>query len=94
MFNATKIFFYFLSLVDFFIMGMILAALTNAGEGQGLAAGAIVLSYGVASGFIMFIISIIGARYLSEIKIKLFNKILLILLLIFVLLFIYRISTQ
>lgn len=57
---------YFLALIAFFFLGIIYAGLINAGKGQMLAGGAIVLGYGVIGAFIGFIISLFAAKKLNR----------------------------
>lgn len=59
MFKLYRILFYPLSIVFSFLLGILVAKLVGAGEGQMLAAGAIILSYGVIGAVIGFVLSII-----------------------------------
>lgn len=52
---------YFLSIIAFFFLGIIYAGITEAGKGQMLAGGAIVLGYGVIGAFIGLLLSILTA---------------------------------
>jgi len=92
-FKPSNILFYFLSAVVFFFLGMIFAGITNAGKDQGLAAGAIVFSYGVISGFVGSLSAIIVARILQERYIILINKIFAVIVIILVTFFVYRFLT-
>lgn len=52
---------YFLSIITFFFLGLIYASITEAGKGQMLAGGTIVLGYGVIGAFIGLFLSILTA---------------------------------
>lgn len=52
-----------LALLVFFILGLYYAGITGAGEGQGLAGGAIVLGYGVLFGLSAVVAALFLARY-------------------------------
>lgn len=62
-FKPARLGFYFLMLVAFFIIGLYFAGLIDAGKGQGLAGGAIVLGYGIMFGVIACIASFFIAHY-------------------------------
>jgi hypothetical protein len=68
--------FYLLALLDFFLLGLFLAGITGAGEGQGLAGGAIVLFYGLIGGGLALVIAIYLAIITNLDFIKMANKIL------------------
>ena len=74
-FKPANLLFYFLFSFLFFFAGLSYAGLTDAGEGQGLAGGAIVLGYGVAFAFGAFIVSILVANTMPARSIKRFNKV-------------------
>ncbi len=65
-FKPSRIAFYVLMLVTFFIAGMYFAGLIDAGKGQGLAGGAIVVGYGVLFAGIAFIASFFIAHFTSH----------------------------
>jgi len=66
-FKPASFLYYFLVVVVFFLLGLIYADLTGAGDNQGLAAAAIVLMYGAISAFAAFVISLFIA-YRAEVK--------------------------
>lgn len=80
-FKPARIAFYILMLLSFFIIGLYYAGFIDAGKGQGLAGGAIVLGYGVLFGGIALIASFFIAHFLEISKIKIINWCLLALLL-------------
>ncbi len=80
--KPANIGFYILMLLVCFVFGLYFAEAINAGKNQGLAAGAIVLGYGVLIGGIGFIASFFVA-YLVNIKVIIkINYLLLLLILI------------
>lgn len=89
-FKPANILFYFLSTLVFFFLGMALASIAGAGKGQGLAAGAIVFGYGALSGGLAFIISLFAVWFLHEKYVGLLNKILAVILFLFMAFFVYR----
>ncbi len=80
--KPASILFYLLCLPVFFIIGVYFAGLIDAGEGQGLAGGAIVLGWGVLFAGIAFIASFFVVYHIPHKKVILMNWILFILLLI------------
>jgi hypothetical protein len=64
---------YLLAVITCFLVGMYIAGITNAGEGQGLAGGAIVLWYGIIAAFAAFLFALIGAYFLTTRTIKIAN---------------------
>ncbi|MEZ5059139.1 MAG: phage holin family protein [Saprospiraceae bacterium] len=68
--------FYLLALLDFFLLGLFLAGITGAGEGQGLAGGAIVLFYGIIGAGLALVVAIYLAIVTNLNFIKTANKIL------------------
>jgi len=93
-FNRTKILFYFLVLVNFFIIGMIAAALLSAAEDQGLAGGAIILGYGLITSVVTLLFSFFISGYIVRNKLKLINKFLLVVFTLFVIFAFYRYFTM
>lgn len=94
LFEPVSLLFYFFMIVVFFFAGVYYAGITGAGEGQGLAGGAIVIGYGFISAFIALLISIMLASYLAREQIVQINKILGIIFLIFIAITAYRILTK
>jgi len=92
-FKPSKLLFYVLTTLVFFFLGMVFAGITDAGKGQGLAGGAIVLSYGVISAGLAFLVSIFSATSLSSGTVVRLNKILLLVFAVMLLAFVYRIQT-
>ncbi len=93
-YKPSNILFYILSALLFLLLGTILAGITGAGKNQGLAGSAIVLGYGVISGFVAFIAAIVTARLVKENLVILLNKIFAALFLLLIALFIYRFQTR
>ena len=89
-FKPANLLFYFLFSLLFFFAGLSYAGLTDAGEGQGLAGGAIVLGYGIAFAFGALVISVIVANTLPIRSIKRFNKIIGVIVIIGVGILAYR----
>ncbi len=79
-FKPARIGFYILMLLAFLVLGLFYADFVDAGKGQGLAGGAIVIGYGVMFGGIAFVASFFIAHFLEISKIKIFNWMLLIFL--------------
>jgi len=73
--KPSRILFYLLSAVLFFFLGIIFAKISGAGKNQMLAGSAIVLGYGVVSGFLAFLAAIIAAQFLKNTTVVAFNKI-------------------
>ncbi len=92
--KPINLLFYFLSLINFIFIGIYFAVITEAAKGQGLAGGAIVLGYGVITGAVALIVSIFLAYYIEDKIIILLNKILGILLALFIIITAYRILTR
>ena len=67
---------YLLAILAFFFFGLIYASLIDAGKDQGLAAGAIVLGYGVMGAFFAFIVSLFAASRLSRAMVIRLNQVL------------------
>ena len=72
----------FLALICFFLIGLVIAKLTAAAEGQGLAGGAIVLFYGLVSALIGLIAAIALGYFLPLKRIKQLNLVVFILALV------------
>lgn len=80
LFKPARILFYILMLLTFCMLGFYYASFVDAGKGQGLAGGAIVLGYGLLFGSVAFVASFFIAHCLEISKIKIINWILLVLL--------------
>tara|TARA_A100000171_G_C2140545_1_gene155538 strand:- start:25969 stop:26973 length:1005 start_codon:yes stop_codon:yes gene_type:complete len=80
-FKPARIGFYLLMLISFFLIGLHFAGFIDAGKGQGLAGGAIVLGYGIMFAGIAFVASFFIAHFLEISKIKIINWVLLLLVL-------------
>ena len=65
-FKPARLAFYLLMLVGFFFLGLYFAALIDAGKGQGLAGGAIVLGYGILFGGVAFLASFFIAGFIPH----------------------------
>lgn len=79
--------FYLLMPVSFFFVGLLFAKLIDAGKGQMLAAGAIVLGYGVLFAGLAFVTSFIIVRYTKHRYVVIANIVLSVLLVSFLLYF-------
>lgn len=90
LFKPLNLLFYMLSFIVFLFSGMILASVIGAAKDQGLAAGAIVLGYGVFSGFIALIAAIIVAKLTNRKVVVTLVKIFSILFLLLTAFFIFR----
>jgi len=77
--KPARIAFYLLMLLTFFVVGLYIAGLVDAGKGQGLAGGAIVFGYGVISAGIAFVLSFFIAHLLPHKILKILNWLLLVL---------------
>jgi len=93
-FKPANILFYVLSAIVCFILGMIVAGVTGAGEGQGLAGGAIVFMYGIMIGILAIIVSVVAVHFLKETRVVLINKVLAVVSIILVVLVFYRYQTR
>ncbi|MCB0456512.1 MAG: hypothetical protein R2776_04310 [Flavobacteriaceae bacterium] len=71
--KPASLLFNFLSLILFFIVGLYVAGVMEAGKNQGLAGGAIVLGWGVLFAGIAFILSFFVTRYVAHKKIVWLN---------------------
>ena len=80
-FKSYKILFYLLTLLLFFVIGVVLAGLAGVGKDQGLAAAAIVLGYGVASAALFLVVALVLAAKLPAGTVINLNKIFALLLL-------------
>ena len=81
-FKPARIAFYVLMLLCFFVLGLYVASWMDAGKGQGLAGGAIVLGYGVLFAVIAFVASFFIAHVIPHTIIKISNWVLFALLLL------------
>jgi hypothetical protein len=82
--KPASILFYLLSFLVFVILGASFAGITGAADDQGLAAGAIVLGYGIISGFVAIIASIVLVSRISHKFIIIANRILFLLFLVLI----------
>ncbi len=89
MFKPTSLLLYLLAIIVFFFLGAFFAGITDAGEGQGLAGGAIVVWYGLNFAFFAFLLSLIIAYRASQKFIVRLNKILSIVFLFVLVIFAY-----
>lgn len=80
--------------VVFFFAGVYYAGITGAAEGQGLAGGAIILSYGVITAFVALLVSVVITHYVSHEIIIHANQILGIIFMIFIAITAYRLLTS
>lgn len=85
---------YLLSILVFFFVGASGAGILGLAEGQGLAGGAIIFMYGVFVAALALISALIFGHNATIPNIIKVNKILGIVLLLFVAFFTYRIMTQ
>lgn len=81
---------YLMMFVDFFFVGAFVAGFIGATNGQGLAAGAIVLGYGILFAAIAQVAAFFIVQFVGRKQVKLVNGSLLIALVVFILVFIYR----
>jgi len=81
--TLSKILLCILVSLNGFFVGISYARLINAGEGQGLAAAAIFLGYGVGAGFVSLLISLFLLRISTQSRIVLLNKIMGLVLVFF-----------
>ncbi len=79
-FRPASLLFFLLFVINSFLLGMFYAGATDAGLNQGLAGGAIVLSYGINFGLVALILSFFVILKVSLKKIILLNKILTLIL--------------
>ncbi len=91
LFKPVSLLMYLLVVLVFFMAGMTLAGVSGVAKGQGLAGGAIVFFYGVFTAIIAFIISLFVAYKTTIKRIIKINKIFVVLLLVAVCLFVYRV---
>jgi phosphoglycerol transferase MdoB-like AlkP superfamily enzyme len=94
LFRPAALLFYLLTILVFFVLGMLLAGLSGVAEGQGLAGGAIVFFYGIVSAFLAFIVSLFIAFKAKHKTVVVLNKILAILLFVFAVYITFRVLTQ
>lgn len=85
---------YFLSLIVFFLGGMFYARFMDVAKGQGLAGGAIVLSYGLGFAFIALIIAFYIANNAAHKMVVLANKILFGVLVVLMIWFVSLLKSQ
>lgn len=82
--KPASILFYLLSFLVFVILGASFAGITGAADDQGLAAGAIVLGYGIISGFVAIVASIVLVSRVSHKFVIIANRILFLLFLVLI----------
>lgn len=82
LFTFSSVIMYLLTIPVFALIGMTIAGITGAGKGQGLAAGAIVLSYAFYTSMTAFVIALIFCYHSDPLKIKKANRVLVIVLVI------------
>ncbi len=92
--KPASLLFYLLTVLNFFFLGMIIAGLLGAGKNQGLAAGAIVLGYGVMAAFFAWLAALLIVAYGSSRLVVMFNKIWAVLFVLIVIFLIYRVQTR
>lgn len=91
--KPTHILLYFLSFFVFLFTGTVLAGYVGAGDEQGFAAAAIVLSYGLFTGFVAVVASMFFAYYLSQ-HVRRTNQFLLAIVVVFIAAAVYRFKKQ
>jgi hypothetical protein len=70
---------------------MLLAGISGAVKGQGLAAGAIVLSYGLYAAFLAFVAALLVSWFAEDKNIIRINRVMLLLLLVIIVIIAIRI---
>jgi len=85
--KPAAIVFYLFSALTFFFAGISFASFSGAAEGQELASGAILLSYGMVFSLITILIAIVIVAKVSSRAIISFNKMLLVIIILFVVIF-------
>ncbi len=85
---------YLLSLLVFFLAGMVYAGVSGVAKGQGLAGGAIVLGYGVMFGIIALVVSIFIAFYVKHRAVVITNRILAVVFAVMVGIMTFRIMSR
>lgn len=88
--KPSSFLFYFLTILVFFFMGVSYVIVTGSAEGQGLAAGAIVIGTGVVFAFVALVLSFVALYFSSGRFVKKANLILFITLILFIAFFIFR----
>lgn len=94
LFKPACLLFYLLMILVFFFFGVYFAVITGAADGQGLAAGAIVIGYGVFTAFVALLVSFFIAYSASPNTIVRLNQGLAIILLVFISITAYRTITR
>ena len=89
LFKPAAFLFYFLTILSFFFVGVYYAGLSGKAEDQGLAAGAIVIGYGVIFALVALVAALFFAFYKSDL-LKRANRILFAVLVVFVLITTWR----
>jgi cytochrome bd-type quinol oxidase subunit 2 len=80
--KPSSLLLYLLVIFNFFFIGALFAKLVGAGEGQGLAAGAIVVGYSLLFAFLALIGSILFVYFAKHKTVVLINKIMLVVFII------------
>ena len=88
--KGSSFLFYFLMIIVFFFVGVTWVIITGAAEGQGLAAGAIVIGNGVIFGFVALVAALVIAHYATTAFIKRANVVLAFVLGVFIAYFTIR----
>ncbi|NBC05170.1 MAG: hypothetical protein GVY20_15920 [Bacteroidetes bacterium] len=94
LFKPACLLLYLLMILVFFFLGVYYAVITGAADGQGLAAGAIVIGYGFFTAFVALLISFFIAYSASPKTIVRLNQGLAIILLVFISITAYRAITR
>lgn len=94
LFKPASLLLYLLTVLVFFVAGLLVAKITEAGKGQMLAGGAIVLFYGVVSSGLAFIASLFVARSAETRTVVKMNKILGAVFIVLAIVIAYNLSTR
>ena len=94
LFKIARLLFYFFITIIFFFVGIYIAKLVGAGKNQMLAAGAIVLFYGLISAGMAFILALLVAHKLKHNTLIKINKILGIVFFLLISLATYKFITH
>ena len=94
MFRPASLLFVLLILLISFVCGAVIAGLSGAAEGQGLAGGAIILFYGFMGSIVGLIGGVILVRNTQKATIIKFNKVLMIVAIMIIAWIVYRVQTS